>query len=178
MNEDWKRKLVEANTELFVRTLRGVPFAPAFPICCDGWRELVTRLVKRVANAASGYPVQFTQIIEYQGSLRVQWMTRSSLPKPIELALEEAVARAEARSACTCSNCGAQGRLFSDGARLFTACATHRRGISVPSVRGFHDVYLVRAIVGGKSALVSRHYDRATDAFVDFSPAPLESAED
>jgi hypothetical protein len=135
-------------------------------------------LVKRVANAANGHPVQFTQIMEHQGALRVHWMTRSSLPKPVELALDEVVARAEARSACTCSNCGAQGRLFSDGARLFTACTTHRGAISVPSVRGFHDVYLVRAFLGGKSVLVSCRYDWASDAFVEFSPAPLEIAED
>lgn len=164
---DWRRELVDGNLGLFVRTIRGVPFAPAYPICGCGWRDIVERLVERVADVSNGYPVQFTQIAEYQGSLRVHWTARSDLPKSVEVALAEVVARAEARSACTCSDCGAAGRLFSDGVQLFTACKIHQRGISVPAVRGFHDVYLIRALHGEKSTLVSRRYDRASDTFVE-----------
>jgi hypothetical protein len=167
MTGDWRRELVDSNPGLFVRTIRGVPFAPGCPICGNGWKELVERLVKRVASVSSHYPVQFTQIAEYQGSLRVHWTARSELPKTVEVALAEVVARAEARSACTCSDCGAAGRLFSDGVHLFTACNIHQRGISVPAVRGFHDVYLIRALHGEKSSLVSRRYDRASDTFVE-----------
>jgi len=164
----WRQTLIEAHRELFVRSFRGVPFSPGFPICSDGWQHIIERLVDRVFDAVQGcYPVYFTHILEQHGVLRVHWTSPADLPTDIEFAIQEAIALAEARSASTCAVCGEEGRLFSHGSRLFTACPTHALGISVPLPRGFHNTYVGRAIVGGRSALVSRRYDWASDSFVD-----------
>jgi hypothetical protein len=165
MSDRWKGRLVRQNDKLFVQTFRGVPFAPGYPQCGDGWREIVSRLVQRFAAASSA--ARFTEIREHHGFLVVIWKSLGPLLPEVELGLEQAVALATARSACTCSRCGGEGRLFSDGVRLATSCASHGKGNPVPVIAGFHDRYLLRSLVEGRSRLIRCRYDRISDAFVE-----------
>jgi hypothetical protein len=34
--------LVQRHPQLFIRSFRGLPFSPGYPVCPDGWREAVT----------------------------------------------------------------------------------------------------------------------------------------
>ena len=169
----WQERLIRRYPHLFVQSFRGVPFAPGYPRCSDGWQAIVTRAAERIAKASKGSSVQFTQLLEQHGMLRVHWTSKSELPQQVELTIEEAVALAEARSACTCIDCGAEGRMFASDFLIFPACKVHERGVPVPVISGFHDVYVRRGIVGGRSALVHRRYDRTLDAFVDLRPGPV-----
>lgn len=166
----WQQILVESHPELFARTFRGLLFAPGYPVCPVGWQDIVKRLVERVSAASSGYPVHFTRIQEEYGVLRVHWRARAEPPIQVERAIDEAVALASARSACTCGTCGAQGRLFASDFLLFPACKVHQRGTPVPVISGFHDVFLRQGIVRERSALVHVRYDWASDAFVHVPP--------
>jgi hypothetical protein len=170
---NWQMRLIRRYPHLFVQSFRGVPFAPGYPRCSDGWQAIVTRVAERIANASKGSSVQFTQLLEEHGMLRVHWTSKSEIPQRVELKIEEAVALAEARSLCTCVDCGAEGRLFANDFLLFPACKAHRRGTPVPVISGFHDVFLRRAIVRDRSALVHVRYDWASDAFVDIPNADV-----
>jgi hypothetical protein len=132
MTRTWQQNLVDQHPELFIRTYRGVPFSPGYPVAGDGWREIVTSLVERVSAAAEGYPIHFVQICERHGRLRVHWKAEANVPKRLEHTIEEAVTRAEARSIYSCLACGAKARLFSSGGRLIPACPDHARGVPVP----------------------------------------------
>jgi hypothetical protein len=96
----------------------------------------------------------------------------------VELAIAEAIGLAEARSICTCAECGEEGRLFSNGFRLFTACEKHATGIPIPALRAVQDVYVVRAMVQGRQRLVQRRYDRASDTFVELPSEQVLGDED
>jgi hypothetical protein len=169
MNDNsWQQLLIGSNPHLFIRSFRGLPFAPGYPSCPDGWREIVVTMVERVSFAARGYPVQFTQISQKFGTLRIYWIAEATLPKPAERAVEESIALAEARSACTCAKCGAAGRLFCAGGLLLPACPAHVRGEPLPARGGLENVYFLREIVGDDiSVIACRRYDRARDAFID-----------
>jgi hypothetical protein len=169
--ESWQEKLVSHHKEVFLRSFRGVPFAPGFPTCPDGWREIVATLVQRVAVAAVGYPVHFSEISEKYGALRVYWAAEARLPERMERTIEHAVALAEARSQCTCASCGAEGRLVSSGGWLFTACSQHARGAPVPVQWGMENLHIVRG--SGDGIITCQRYDRANDRLVDVDPRDL-----
>jgi hypothetical protein len=170
----WEQALIQKHPGLFVRSFRGVPFTPGYPTCGPGWRDIVGRLVVRVSKAAANYPVHFNLISEKWGRLRIYWTADASLSKEAEQAVEEAIALAEAASACSCAICGAEARLFSDGGRLLTACAEHARGMPVPTPAVLANIHLVRGCVGKDIHIIEcRRYDRTLDAFVDVDPNSL-----
>ena len=174
MTSSWAEELIKRYPGLFVRTFRDVPYSPAYPVCPEGWKDIVIRLAERVSEAGRHRNVRFTQILEQRAMLHIHWSSQSDLPMDVELAIAEAIGLAEARSICTCAECGEEGRLFSNGFRLFTACEKHATGIPIPTVAGVHDVYVVRAMVGGRQSLVQRRYHRPSDAFVEL-PAECPS---
>ena len=65
--------------------------------------------------------------------------------------VNEAIELAEARSACTCEECGAEGRLYDSGGWYLTRCPRHS---SVSRSRSSRDgkFRVVRTVGGGKSA--------------------------
>jgi hypothetical protein len=168
----WQQDLVDRHRDVFVRSYRGVAFSPGYPCCGDGRRDIVARLVERVSVAAAGHRIHFTQIWECHGVLRVHWRAESEIPVEVDSAISEAIALAEARSACSCSKCGAEGILFSSGTRLLTLCPEHAAGIPVPVASGLENVHVVREVIGTKSAIRVRRYDRALDAFVVYQHQP------
>jgi hypothetical protein len=167
----WQQELVDRHPELFVRSFRGVRFSPGFPCCCDGWREIVVRLVERVSLAAAGHRILLSQILERHGALRVHWKAECRISGEVDFAISEAVALAEARSMCTCSVCGAAGHPFSSGSWLLTACADHARGTLVPISPSDENAHIVR-----KPNQTTKwcRYDRARDMFVDMPSRGLE----
>jgi hypothetical protein len=169
----WQEQLIRRYPGLFVRSFRGVAFAPGYPRCDDGWPDVVTRLVERVAAASSDGTVYFTHMVAEHGALRVHWSSRTELTQRLALDIEEAVALAEARSRSTCAECGAEGRLFVSDFRIYPACKGHERGTLVPIVSGFHDVFVKRGIVRSRPALMSVRYDWASDAFVPAPPGSI-----
>jgi len=179
VTQSWQENLVSRHEEVFLRRFRGVPFAPGFPTCPDGWREIVTTLVKRVAVAAVGYLVHFSQISEKYGALRVYWAAETRLPEQLERTIEHAIELAEARSECTCSTCGAEGRLVSRGGWLLTACQQHARGVPVPVRPGMEHLHIVRGFSGDTIRMITcRRYDRVNDRFVDVDPRSVGIEED
>jgi hypothetical protein len=169
----WQQDLVDLHPELFIRSFRNVPFCPGYPVAGDGWREIISSLVERVSAAAVGYPIHFVQICERHGRLTVYWRAEASIPRRVEHAIEEAIARAEARSACSCARCGATGHLFSCGSRLFTACPNHARGVPVSMRPGTENLHIVLAGGDDSRVIACRRYDRARDQFVDVDPSSI-----
>jgi hypothetical protein len=84
---NWQERLIRRYPHLFVQSFRGVPFAPGYPRCSDGWQAIVTRVAERVAKASKGSSVQFTQLLEQHGMLRVHWTSKSELPQRVELTI-------------------------------------------------------------------------------------------
>jgi hypothetical protein len=171
--EDLAAESGRSPSGVFIRTFRGVDFAPGYPTCGDGWCDIVTKLVERVSAAAVGYPLHFTQVSEKYGVLRVYWRADASIPPRTELAIEEAIALGEARSGCTCATCAAEGHLFSSGGWLLTACSEHARGVPVPVRAGMENFHLVRRFVGEDARVIGCLYDRIHDKFVDVDPRSL-----
>jgi hypothetical protein len=170
---NWQERLIRRYPHLFVRPFRGVAFAPGYPRCPDGWRNVVTRLVDRVAAISQDSTVYFTHMVSENGILRVHWNSRCELPQKTALRIAEAVALAEARSACACVDCGAEGRLFAHDFLLSPFCTNHHRGTAVQVIAGFHDIHLHRGVVRSRPALVRVRYDWESDAFVDVPPEDL-----
>src|SRR6202022_5056215 len=97
------------------------------------------------------------QIKEKFGALRFYWS--GNMPNAARAKVEEAIALAVARSACTCEICGAEGRLYNRGGWLATACPQHARGEAVSIKPGFENLRIVRRTVeGGARIIPARHY--------------------
>jgi hypothetical protein len=165
-NDGWREELVLRHPELF----RGA----AHPEVDDGWADLIDRLVERIANAAKAgqSPVRIVQVKEKYGTLRLY--TDRIDDDATAAAVNEAIALATARSACTCEVCGAEGRLHDRGGFLATACDEHAKGVAVEVRPGWENIHITRALRDGRVRIVTcRRYDRATDAFADVPPFAL-----
>jgi hypothetical protein len=154
----------------------GRPFTPGRPTVGDGWRELIETAVSRIATTVAGNPRATVKIVEVKGergTLRLYWRSKT-LGAKTEHAIEDAVALAEARSACTCEQCGNAGVLHALGDRLATACPDHARGDPVPVMPDLENVHIVRTFgASGHPIACCRRYMRQTDSFVDVDPQSL-----
>jgi hypothetical protein len=152
----WQSHLVARYPNLFNLTEHGRTYTPGYPACGDGWRELLETVVARIADTLTAAPssglVTIVQVKEKYGTLRFYWHGKD-LSAAAEHAIEDAVAKAEARSACTCEVCGRVGVLHARGDWLATACAEHAKGVPVPIEQGWENLHLVRGYRDGKSAL-------------------------
>jgi hypothetical protein len=166
---DWRIEFMRAHPRIF----RGPKAVQGYPECGEGWCDLLDRACGRIEAALAGNGT-FTalQIKEKYGTLRFYW--RGRLPSEAKARVEEAIELAEARSACTCEVCGAEGRLHSRGDWLATACFEHAEGEPVPVRPGFENLHIVRRFgAGGVQMVACRRYDRWTDAFVDADPGSV-----
>jgi hypothetical protein len=173
----WQSQLIARYPDLFNQEINGRVTRPGHPMVGDGWRDLVETAIGRIATAVAAAPsgsVGISQIKEKFGALRLYWHGRNNLPEATCAAVEEAIYLAEARSACTCETCGAEGRLYNKSGYLFTACEEHAQGKAVEVRPGRENVHIVRTLKDGKLSIAScRRYIRETDSFVDVSPAEL-----
>jgi len=176
-NLTWQADLVARYPDLFIEESGGRISTAGYPTCGDGWRDLVETAVGRIATAVAAEPpgsVHITQIKEKFATLRLYWHGRADLTEAAHTTVEEAVSLAEARSACTCETCGAEGRLYKSGGQLLTACDTHARGEAVKVQPGRENIHIVRSLKDGKLFIAScRRYIRESDSFVDVPPSEL-----
>lgn len=177
---DWRDALIASYPGLFKVTESGLIGTPGYPTVGDGWRELVETAVARIAkavDAAQPGSAKIVQIKEKFGGLCLYWQGWQ-LGAATDDAIDEAVALAEARAACTCETCGEEGRLHNKHGWLLTACDLHAQGDPVTVQPGFENVRLVWTVEAGKILVVSRRrYIRATDSFVDLDPKSIDIEE-
>jgi hypothetical protein len=172
----WQAELVDRYPDLFNQEIHGRVIAPGYPSVGDGWRDLVETAIGRIATAVAAVPggsLQIGQIKQKFGTLRVYLDNSLSLPDLVNVAIEEAIELAEARSACTCETCGNEGRLFKGGGQLHTACDIHGKGRPVPQKPGLMNLHVTCKNVDGKRVLRAQRYIRATDSFEEVDPSTL-----
>ncbi|MCK1606347.1 hypothetical protein IVB02_34395 [Bradyrhizobium sp. 166] len=178
-NRSWRTELIGTYPDLFHPPADNPGVAQAYPECGEGWCDLLDRLCVRIRAAvqADGGTFKFTQVKEKFATIRIYWDGRLS-PDAAAL-VEEAIALAEARSACTCEECGELGRLYQSGNWLMTRCAAHAKGLPVDTRPEMENIHIVRRLAAGQVQLLScRRYDRQSDAFTDVDPTSLGIEED
>jgi hypothetical protein len=171
----WQDVLVEQYPNLFHRHGPGGSSKADCLTVDAGWRETVEILVRRLARIVQAKPVAIVRISPNCGSLRVDTWADDPVDPELLMEVDYAIALAEARSACTCEQCGREGQLYSAGAMRTTRCAQHAVGDVMPVRPGLERVHLVRKLVGGRPGPIGAgRYDRATDAFIDVDPSTLD----
>jgi hypothetical protein len=167
--KDWRIALIEAHPKLFHPSKAHPERVNGYPACRDGWRDLLERACARIEAALADGGGTFTarQIKEKFGALRFYW--GGTVPPEVRLRIDEAIALAEARSACTCETCGEPGRLYQISGWYTTSCRAHAQADvePVPVKPGRENVHIVAVAKPGGFRRVPRRYDRATDSFVD-----------
>jgi hypothetical protein len=162
---DWRIELIEAHPGLFHPPAGHPENAFGYPWCEQGWRDLLERLFVRIEAALrQGETIHFSQIKEKFAGLRVYW--RGDVSPETTALIQEAIALAEARSACTCEECGEEGQIHRHGGIYMTRCTAHARGAAVQGRQGFEYIRIVRPVGSGLRAVATRRYDRAADAFI------------
>jgi len=162
---NWRVQLMEAHPNLFPRQTSHPGSAFGYPSCEDGWHDLLERLCARLEAALrDDETIQNIQIKEKFATLRVYW--RGDISPATAARLYEAIALAEARSACTCELCGAEGRLYREGSLYITRCADHAQGAPVATEPGQENIRLIRLPTDGHRN-AARRYDSETDRFID-----------
>jgi hypothetical protein len=167
---EWRINLIKAYPNLFHPPGAGPEAARGYPVCGSGWRHLLHDACAKI-EAAIGEGDSFTvlQIKERFAVLRFYW--RGILSTKAEAKIVEAVAKAEARAACTCSLCGEEGRLYRADRALTTRCALHAKGLPVELTAGLENVHIVRRTVAGQfRGVTCCRYIRAADTFIDLLP--------
>lgn len=169
---DWRVDLVQAYPDLF-HPVGDPPTALGWPEVGDGWCDLLERACARIRAAVRTDDGTFysTQVKEKYGTLRFYW--DGALSRGADAKVEGAIDLAEARSACTCEICGAEGRLYGPG-WLTTRCAAHAEGRQPVEVKPhLQNVRIEERVVGGQRIIRCRRYDRATDSFIDIPPGSM-----
>jgi len=173
---DWRIDLIKAYHGLFHPPAGAPEAAQGYPHCGDGWRDLVERTFAKVEAALEGGTFRALQIKEKYGTLHLYWS--GGLSDEAEAKVQEAIDLAEARSACTCEQCGEEGYLYRTGGVLMTRCAAHAKGQPVVVKPGLRNLHLMQGIGQDGARVIScRRYDRATDTFIDVSPDSLKIEE-
>ncbi|MHC2275342.1 hypothetical protein ACVME8_001953 [Bradyrhizobium diazoefficiens] len=165
---DWRTELIEAHPGLF-RPPQGHPErASGYPWCEQGWQDLLERMCKRIEAALrEGETVRIQQIKEKFAEVRCAWSGEVS--RETADRIMRAVSLARARSACTCEECGDEGRLYNKGGFYMTRCALHAQGVEVPVEPGRENVHLVRRNWGTSNVYYAR-YDRVADTLTEVPP--------
>jgi hypothetical protein len=170
---DWRIDLIKAYPNLFHPRGAGLERARGYPVCGGGWRDLLNSACAKIEAAITeGESFKVVQIKERLGTLRFYW--RGNLSPGAETKIVEAIALAEARSACSCEQCGEEARLYRAGGMLTTCCVVHAKGRPVELTPGLENAHIAQRIVDGRFRGISCcRYDRATDTFIDLLPDAL-----
>jgi len=164
----WKDALVARYKHLFGRG--------GFPTVGDGWCDLLERCLSRIELSRGRGQVQIVQIKEKFGTLRVYW-GGEKLSDAAIARIEEAIELAEMRSACTCEECGAEGRLYNRGGWYLTRCPEHAQGEPVNVKVGTEKMRIVTKYIGDKRITSAWRYDRELDVLVP-APVPKDVADE
>jgi hypothetical protein len=140
---DWRIELIEAHAGLFYPPEGPPEVASGYPWCEEGWHDLLERLCARIESALrDGETIRIAQIKEKFAGLRCYW--HGGVSAETSARINEAIALAEARGACTCEMCGAEGALYRHGGIYMTRCLAHAKGTRVPAEAGRENVDVVR----------------------------------
>lgn len=168
--DDWRIELIGAHPRLFDPPEGHPERASGYPWCEAGWRDLLERLCVRIEGALpEGETIHFSQIKEKFAALRVYW--RGDVSSDTAARINAAIALGEARSACTCEECGEVGKLYQHAGRYQTHCATHAKGAPVTAELGLENVYVARLAAQSGFRVEPRRYDRETDTFSEVPPS-------
>jgi hypothetical protein len=171
----WRDALVSKHCHLFKD---GSGATHGYPAVGDGWRDLLERALDRISAAVGEGQMTILQIKSKYGTLRLYHSSAADLDEAAQYSVEEAVALAKARSACTCEICGDEGGLFEKDDWLATACEQHAVGQPVPVPRRWENVHIVRNFDAGSTrSIACRRYVRETDSFEDVPPLSLDIKE-
>ena len=172
----WDQRLVDSYPNFFDIEVDGKISRPGRPTCASGWADLLERALGRISAAIANEPeAQFkiTRIKEKFGTLRL-YFEAPELSATARTEVDEAIALAEARSACTCEVCGNEGRLYKTDRWVLTVCERHAEGEPVPIEAGSANVRTEWAARNGKLLACARRYDRANDRFIAIEPDKLD----
>ncbi|QAU48842.1 hypothetical protein [Bradyrhizobium guangzhouense] len=165
---DWRVELIEAHSALFQPPKGHPERASGYPWCEQGWQGLLERMCSRIEAALRhGERIHFSQVKEKFGELRVYW--RGEVSPETADRIMHAISLARARSACTCEECGDEGRLYNKSGFYMTRCSQHAQGVEVPAEPGRENVHLVRRN-WGTSNVYYAHYDRERDTLTELPP--------
>jgi hypothetical protein len=170
-SENWRAALISRYPNLFGVIHHAKPILK----CSWGWRDTLETALARIETAATDVGcVRIRRVRQENGALRIYW-TGGRISDSIRFQIEEAVALALARSACTCEVCGREGRLHSRKGWLSTKCPAHATGAPIPIRPGLENLYIARSFGSSDAAATvsCRRYIRDIDAFVDVDPRPL-----
>lgn len=170
--QNWRVELVRAHPDLFDPPCGLPEGAEGFPDCEAGWWGILDVVCIRIRAAlkAGHGTFRFTRIKQTMGTLRICWTGR--LSGRAEAGVHAAIDLAQARSACCCEICGAEGRLFRNGGYLMTRCAAHTNAVAVEAGPDVGNMHIMQSVIEGRlSTFECRRYDRETDTFVDVVPA-------
>ncbi|WFT94401.1 hypothetical protein QA633_40135 [Bradyrhizobium barranii] len=164
--QDWRVELIESHPRLF-RAPEGAERPEAYAWCEAGWRDLLEHMCVRIESALrEGETIRIWQIKEKFAELRMYWS--GDVSHETANRIMAAVSLARARSACTCEECGEEGRLYNKGGFYLTRCAAHAQGVEVPP-KLRENVHLVRRNWGTSDVYYAR-YDRESDTLTEVPP--------
>jgi hypothetical protein len=174
---DWRIELIESYPGLFHPPKGHPEQASGYPWCEAGWRDLLERLCGRIEAALrAGETIRILQIKEKFAGLRCYW--RGDVSPETAAKINEAIALGEARSACTCEECGDVGELHRHAGRYQTLCVIHAKGAPVTAAPSLENVYVARLAAQSGFPVGRRRYDREADRFIDVDPASLGTEEE
>lgn len=172
---NWRIEFMRAHPRLFEVMQEEPKLSFGYPLCRKGWRDVLERMCGRIEDALQeNETFEFVRIKQKLGALRVGCYFEGS--NDTEAKIVHAIELAEARSACTCESCGAEGRRYVSHGWLTTACAAHAKGTLVPEAPGWGNVHLLRRTPAASDVYYAR-YDREGDRFVEIAPPPSGSEE-
>jgi hypothetical protein len=164
---NWRLDLMLSHPRLFEVMSDEPHLSFGYPLCEEGWRDLLGRLCVRIEAALrDGESFQFVRIRQKLGILRADHDYEG--PEDTEATIGHAVDLGVSRSTCTCEICGVEGRLYSNRGWLATCCAEHAAGDPVPPRygHGFENVRRLRRWRGQADVYYAR-YDRGTDTLTE-----------
>lgn len=166
---NWRLDLMLSHPRLFHVFTDQPHLSFGYPLCDDGWRDILERLCGRIEVALQeNETFEFVRIKQKLGILRIDWDAEGS--EETEAKIGHTADLAVARSACSCELCGAEGRLYSNRGWLETRCAEHAAGdpMSPRYGHGFENVRLLRRWRGQADVYCAR-YNRETDTLTEVS---------
>jgi hypothetical protein len=166
----WQVGFMQAHPRLFEVMYDELEHTPGYPLCGIGWRDILERLCNRIEHAlADGDRFAFVCLEQKFGTLRLSW--KGTLWDESRARIEQAIALAEARSACTCEICGEVGRLYRHDGVWMTRCPADAKGEPLRIEAGLESFHVTRVIEQhDMRVFLCRRYDRAADAFADIPP--------